>query len=369
MAEVVQVDDPRRPGRALALKRVRADMGDEPAAIRSLLDEAKVLDRLDHPNVARLLEVVKVEDRVGLLFERVAGLDLQTLLRIPPARERAWPLPLSLYVVAEVLEGLDVVHGAKDENGRFLRLVHRDVSPGNVMVDASGRVTLIDFGIAKSALSEDHTEAGAVKGKYRYMAPEQIRGEPAEPGTDVFGAALLLWELLSGERLYDRLGVAQLMFRVSNAHLPDLGRSRPDLSPALLEVLGRATAASLEDRYRSARAFQEALLGTQKTYPRAELERALAARVAQARTEHARAGLERALAEANDVAPHLEGAILAALEAPDRVEGPRADPSKRRPSPRPAPGRAVPLLETPAQSERAKPPSVPSETEEVLAPR
>jgi serine/threonine protein kinase len=307
-------------------------------------------------------------------MELVEGVDLTRLQRFRQRRGDApWPLELAVYVLWQVLEGLDYVHDARDEGGRFLHLVHRDVSPGNVMLDAEGEVKLVDFGIAKAASCPGATEAGHVKGKYRYMAPEQIRGETATPASDIYASAVVLWELLSGARVYDELGVAPLMIRVANAQLPSLREARPGLPDALYRAFERATALDPAARFPSAKAFQEALEGALFEFDQGACRQALTALVRAARADASRLSLERALERARGAAGGLERAILSALEAPDRVERPpMADPPSSGHQPRPTPTRtrAVPLVDTPPRRARRgpPPPPLPSDTDEAHAP-
>ena len=322
MAEVFKVSDPERPGACLALKRVRSDWDEDPSYRRMLLEEAQLVRRLDHGNVARVFETVEHEGRLGVLMELVEGIDLERLLRI---RRRggsaAFPVEVAVYALGQLLEGLDFVHDARDEGGRYLNVVHRDVSPGNVMIDACGKVKLVDFGIAKAAGSVASTEAGNVKGKFRYMAPEQIRGEAPEPATDVYAAGLVLWEMLAGVRIYEGIGIAHLMLNVANGKVPDLREHRPDLPEGVYAALDRATAAKAEDRFPSAKAFQEALAAAVFELSEPACRDTLSEWVRAARASESKQGLERALERAKGVASGLEDAILAALEEPDRVGG------------------------------------------------
>ncbi|MEQ9497516.1 MAG: serine/threonine-protein kinase [Deltaproteobacteria bacterium] len=325
MAEIYKVRHDQRPDVTLALKCIRSDCDDDIEFRRMLMDEAKIASHLDHPNINRVVEVVQHGDTLGLILELVDGLDLGRMKRHLKDKEMQLPLEVVIHVIREVLEGLDAAHSARDENGEFLHVVHRDVSPGNVMVDVSGHVRLVDFGIARAQNRLAKTEAGNVKGKFRYMAPEQIRGDGVGVRSDIYSTAVLLWELLSGVRIFDDSGVAQLMLRVANAHVPSLDEARPGMPKSLFKVFKKATALAPEDRYASARAFAEALDSVLLEYDALKCKRYLAHLVRECSEKDSRAGFSRAVARARYAAESdLEDAILSALETPDRVE--RVDP-------------------------------------------
>lgn len=321
MAEIYKA---HREGRdeAVALKRIRPDCDDDPEFRKMMLDEAKIAGTLTHPNIARVLGVEQVDGQIGLILQYVDGLDLGRLKRF--AREKRTSLELAIHVVREVLEGLDFAHNAKDNAGEYLNIVHRDISPGNVMIDVHGSVKIVDFGIARAQNRLAKTEAGNVKGKFRYMAPEQIKGLAVGPFTDVYSTAVVLWELLSGKRIYDDASVGQLMNRVANGDIPPLKEIRNDLPRAMLAVFAKATALDIKDRYGSARAFADALDNVLFEYDAQRCRKELADIVMSARTTDRQKGLERAKIRARFAAERdtddLEDALLRALESPDRVE-------------------------------------------------
>jgi serine/threonine protein kinase len=185
-------------------------------------------------------------------------------------------------------------------------------------------VKIVDFGIARAANRLAKTEAGNVKGKFRYMAPEQIKGLAVGPCTDVYSTAVLLWELLSGKRIYDDVSVGQLMIKVANADVPKLAEARAGLPNALLPVFQKATALEPADRYASARAFADALDRVLFEYDAERCRRELRELVRSARATERQKGLERAVVRARCAATNdlddLEEALLRALEQPDRVE-------------------------------------------------
>lgn len=321
MADIFKAHPLDFPDQLVALKRIRSDLCDELDFKKMLLDEAKIASRLDHENIARVLGVEHGDDQVALVLQFVDGLDLSRLNH--HASEMRAPLlsiPAATRVICEVLAGLDFAHRAKDTSGEPLHLVHRDISPGNVMIDATGSIKIVDFGIARARNRLSKTEAGNVKGKFRYMAPEQIRGDGVCLQTDIYATAILFWELLTGHRIYNDVPVGQMMMSVANAEIPRISDFRSDVPAAVLQVLERATARNPEDRYSSAQALSLAL---QERFPidadacRRELRKV----VAEARAAERQRGLDRAVVRARSAAERdLESVLERALETPDRVE-------------------------------------------------
>lgn len=308
------------PDQRYALKRIRPDCDEDVEFRRMLMDEAKIASALKHPNIARVLDVVEHDGQLGLIMEYVDGIDLGRLKR--HLKGDALDLELIVHIIQQVLVALDYAHGAKDECGNYLQVVHRDVSPGNVMIDVDGEVRLVDFGIARAQNRLAQTEAGNVKGKFRYMAPEQIKGDGTGPGADVYSTAVVLWELLAGRRIYDELSVAQMMINVANGDIPSLAEAQADLPDSLHRVFRKATEPRPEDRYASARAFADALDSVLLSYDAQACRKELSELVIQAHTKDSRRNFDRAVERARVVAAEhdLEDAILNALERPDRVE-------------------------------------------------
>lgn len=320
MAELYKV---RRPsdGQLFTLKCIRADCEEDSEFRNMLRDEAQITRTLLHPNINRVVDVVEDSGQLGLILEFVDGLDTGRLRRHLNKHGKNLSLATVVHLVREVLEGLDYAHHAKGEDGEYLNVVHRDVSPGNVMVDTAGAVKLVDFGIARAQNRLAKTEVGNVKGKFRYMAPEQIRGDAVGSGTDVYATAIFMWELLAGARIYDDVGVAQLMIRVANAHVPSLDEAQPGLPKTLHKVYAKATELKPEDRFTSASAFAHALDSVLLEYDPEACRRELSELVTSACRKDSLDKFDRAVARARIAAEHdLEGAILSALEEPDRVE-------------------------------------------------
>jgi serine/threonine protein kinase len=232
------------------------------------LDEARLAARLNHPHIVQTYEVDELEGHLFLAMEYVEGQPLHRILRRVPF-ERL-PLGAKIRILADVLEALSYAHSLADFDGTPLGIVHRDISPHNVIVGYDGRVKLLDFGIAKSAAAEQMTQAGVVKGKVGYMAPEQARLDRVDARADVFPVGVMLWECVTGRRFVDpKAGREVLGARIAGteARLSQ----EPGVDPELARMCDRAMATRVDDRYPDAAAFQtdlEAWLAANPAPPR-----------------------------------------------------------------------------------------------------
>lgn len=259
MAEVFRAELEGAEGvtRELVVKRIHHRLAMDPDAVAMFIDEAHIAARLRHPNVVQVYEFGRAGEDHFLAMELVEGCDLATLMR-------AWgatPAPMGLvaWVMGELLEALSYVHGLRDEAGAPLGLVHRDVSPHNILVGVAGEVKLADFGIAKIASRMEDGGEARVKGKLAFMAPEQARGETPDARADLFGAGATLYELLCGHRPYREREDAPLVEVVRAADLVPIRERAPWLSDELCAVVARAIAPRREDRFADAQSFRDAL--------------------------------------------------------------------------------------------------------------
>jgi len=203
MAEIFLARRPAPPGHELVvLKRLHPDDADDPVILRMFLDEARLALRLTHRSIVRGLGLGIFEDRHALVLEFLEGQPLQALLRRVGDAGRVLPLEVVVPAFADVLEGLHYAHELEDETGRALNVVHRDVSPHNLFVTSVGELKVLDFGIAKTAIQENRTRTGLLKGKVAYMAPEQAHGANVDRRADVWSLGVTLWETLVGARLF-----------------------------------------------------------------------------------------------------------------------------------------------------------------------
>ncbi|MEM1418497.1 MAG: serine/threonine-protein kinase, partial [Myxococcota bacterium] len=247
----------------VVLKRILPRVAAEAGGLSRFAEEARLGAYVDHPNVVRLLDAGLHREPPFLALEYVPGCDLWRLTRWLVREGRTLGVPLALHVVEELLRGLEAVHGARDEAGRPLDIVHRDVSPSNVLLSTEGAVKLGDFGIAKATLREERSRASlGAKGKIGYLAPEQVTGERPDQRADVFSAAVILAELLLGRPLFGCGSELAILLAIRDANV------QPFLALELEAGLKAAVAAALAKdpagRPASARAFMEALAPFQR---------------------------------------------------------------------------------------------------------
>ena len=245
----------------VAIKRILPHLSQDKRFVELLIAEAKVLSLLKHRNIVQIFDVGLGDDgQYFLVMEHVDGRDLGAVQRGLDARRRRLPFDLALHVGAEICEALEHAHTARAPDGKPMSLVHRDVSPSNVLLSRAGEIKLTDFGIAKRA--EEVTGHGAVRGKFAYISPEQARNEHLDPRSDVFSVGVLLWELVTNRRLFSSLGDLEALRAVREAQVPRPRDIDDELSPeadALImsaltrEPRGRPTAGQLGAKLRTLR--------------------------------------------------------------------------------------------------------------------
>jgi eukaryotic-like serine/threonine-protein kinase len=187
--------------RTVAIKRLHAHLAREPEFVAMFVDEARLAARIQHPNVVSTVDVVVLEGEIFLVMEYIQGESISKLQRLGGETPETIPPPIACAIAAGLLRGLHAAHEARGEHGQALDIVHRDVSPQNVMVGVDGTPRVFDFGVAKATARIQSTEDGKVKGKVAYMAPEQLRGKKVTRAADVYSASVVLWEMLTGRRL------------------------------------------------------------------------------------------------------------------------------------------------------------------------
>jgi serine/threonine-protein kinase len=242
----------------VAIKRLHPHHARNSELVTMLADEARIASCIVHPNVVRTMDVVATDGELVVVMEHVQGLTLADLLRITRERRRAIPVAVATGIAVNVLEGLQAAHDAIDARGAPLGVVHRDVSPQNVIVGIDGRARILDFGVAKASCRIQDTRNGAIKGKPAYMAPEQLDGL-ATPLTDVHAAAILLWEMLTSRRLYQAESDLETFAKILRASIEPPSRYRAAIPPALDAVALTGLAREPADRFPSAIAMASAL--------------------------------------------------------------------------------------------------------------
>jgi eukaryotic-like serine/threonine-protein kinase len=245
--------------RIVAIKLLLPTVASDEEFITMLIDEAKIAGQLSHANIAQIFDLGQIDGRYYIVQEYVAGRDLRFLLgHLGKARQHL-AVAQACHIMLKVCEGLDYAHNKRDAQGQPLNLVHRDISPQNVIVSYEGEVKLIDFGIAKAEGRATRTLAGLVKGKFAYMSPEQIRGLPVDRRSDVFACGILLHELLSGRPLFKRDSDFETLKRARSAEIEPPSQHNALVPPELDHIVLRALTRHVDDRYQSAIALRDDL--------------------------------------------------------------------------------------------------------------
>ncbi len=266
-------------GQQVALKRVLPTVAEDEDLVTELLDEARIAGQLNHPGIARLLDAGQVAGLPYLAFEYVEGTSLQSLMAQAAARGERLPLGESIRIAAEVAAALSYAHHATGDDGQPLRLVHRDVTPSNILVargagGAPGVVKLIDFGIAKAEGRITRTTVGDIKGKLGYLSPEQAMGAAVDGRSDVFSLGICLWEALVGERLFQAPNELMLLTLIRSQDIVPPGARAPtvgeQIPAALDQIVLKALAKSPSERYADAADFEAALRAFAAASPGAE---------------------------------------------------------------------------------------------------
>jgi eukaryotic-like serine/threonine-protein kinase len=244
----------------VAIKRIHPNHAADEGFGAMLLDEAKLAVSLSHRNIVQTLNVGRIDGSYFIVMEHVDGHDAGQVLDALRRQGRRFPIDLAAHVIAEVCRGLDYAHRHLDGQGESTSIVHRDVSPQNVLFSFAGEVKLLDFGIAKTRSRRSDPDAGVIKGKYFYMSPEQAWAEPLDQRSDIFSAGIVLWELLVGERLHRASDVQSVLDAVRRAEVPVPSSLRKDVPEALDAIVARATALNADERFACAGAMADALV-------------------------------------------------------------------------------------------------------------
>jgi eukaryotic-like serine/threonine-protein kinase len=240
-------------GKTVAIKRLHPHLARDQYFVTMFLDEARLCARIRHPNVVTTLDVVTGKGQLLLVMEYVPGESLARLCKGARAANQPVPLPIAVSVITGALHGLHAAHEAHGEDGTPLGIVHRDVSPQNILVGVDGIARVLDFGIAKARGRLHTTQDGKVKGKFAYMSPEQVRATPLDRRSDVFAASVMLWELLTGRRLFDAENEAAMVGKVLLDELEPPSRYRPEVSAELDAIVMAGLAREREERIQTAR--------------------------------------------------------------------------------------------------------------------
>jgi serine/threonine protein kinase len=225
-----------------------------------LIDEAKIAVHLTHPNIAQIFDLGRIDNRYFIAMEYIDGTDMHRAERGLRERGRKIPIPVALFALSEALSGLHYAHTRCDGNGLPMEIVHRDVSPQNIMISRAGEVKIVDFGIAKAEKRlQEETQQGIIKGKFYYMAPEQAYGHHVDARTDVFAAGMCLYEFLAGANPYEGLSDHELLHAVRQAQIDPISSLRNDVDQQLERIVMTAIRRDPHYRFKTAREFQRVL--------------------------------------------------------------------------------------------------------------
>ncbi len=264
----------RRPmgfARLVAIKCMHPQYARDPSFASMFLDEARLTARLRHPNIVPTLDIVADGGHLLIVMEYVAGESLAGLLRLVRDAGDRIPVTVASAIIHDLLLGLHEAHEARDDDGSPLAIIHRDVSPQNVIVGLDGLARVLDFGVAKARSRIHHSNEGEIKGKIPYMPPEQLFGESLDRRADIYAAGVLLWEALTGTRLFDGSSEESLVRRIDAGAIAAPSTRATGVSPELDALVLRALCKDPEGRFPTALAMAEALSSIATLPPRTEI--------------------------------------------------------------------------------------------------
>ncbi len=258
MAEVFLAESAGLEGfkKQVAIKRVLPHLSEKKRFIAMFLDEARLSAHLNHSNVAQVFDIGVGDASYFIVMEYVEGSDLKQLINHLRDAGRPFPIEVAVYISAKICEGLAYAHELTGPDGAPLSTVHRDMSPPNVLISKHGEVKIVDFGLAKASTQLEKSEAGIIKGKFSYLAPEAANGLEVDARADIFAVGIILWEMLAGRKLFHGNTDYETVKQVQAADVPSIAQLNPEASdPQLQSILARALARDRERRYGTARAL------------------------------------------------------------------------------------------------------------------
>jgi eukaryotic-like serine/threonine-protein kinase len=255
MAEVFRAESAGLEGfrKQVAIKRVLPHLGRNAKFISMFLDEARLSAQLSHSNCVQVFDIGVRDDAYFIVMEFVDGANLKSIATSMQNKGRTFPIPVATYIAHEICKGLSYAHELTDRSGVSLQLVHRDVSPPNVLVTKHGEVKIVDFGLAKASSQIEPSEPGIIKGKFAYLSPEAALGEDIDCRTDIFAVGIILWEMLASQRLFTGESDVQILNKVQAAKVPSISRINRGVPPELETIVNRALARDRNERYANAR--------------------------------------------------------------------------------------------------------------------
>ncbi|MBI5511583.1 MAG: serine/threonine protein kinase [Deltaproteobacteria bacterium] len=257
MAEVFlgRIEGPEGFEKKVVIKRILPHLEGNPGHVQMFLDEARLAARLDHPHLVQVYELARIDNQYCLAMEYIEGADVATVLDECLKQHRRVPVDIAVRIAASAAEGLHYAHELQTDDGAPLNVVHRDISPANIIVTWRGGVKIVDFGIAKHEIANTHTMAGILKGKYAYMSPEQGRGETVDRRSDLFSLGTVLYEMLTVSPCFGGQSQIEILDAVIKARFRPVKELCPDLPASVERVLRRLLALHRDDRYKTAQAL------------------------------------------------------------------------------------------------------------------
>jgi serine/threonine protein kinase len=258
MAQIYQAKISRQFGfeKHLALKVINPEYANEQRFIQMLIDEAKITVGLSHVNIAQVFDLGQCNGIYYIAMEFVDGCDVLELVNGLHSMGRRLPVEAVAFIGRQICSGLHYAHTRKDQGGQALNIVHRDISPQNILVSRNGEIKVVDFGIAKAAGMSSKTQAGVIKGKVNYMAPEQVMGQKADRRTDIFSVGVVVWESLTAQMVYAADNMGELVAAVRKADISPPSTVRPEIPQALDRIVLKALHPNQKERFQSAHEFQ-----------------------------------------------------------------------------------------------------------------
>ncbi len=243
----------------VAIKRILPSLCQNETFVTMFLDEARLTMQLNHANIVQIFDIGKVDDTYFLAMEMVEGANLRRVMQKALDQAKPFPVAIACFLAMEIAKALAYAHEKNGPDGQSLGIVHRDVSPPNVLLSKEGEVKLTDFGLARAASNAQVSDAGVVKGKFAYLCPEAVEGKVVDPRADVYSTGIILWELLCGRRLYAGKSDVETIELVRKGDIPKPSTVRGPVDAELDRIVLRALAKNPKRRYQSAREFEQEL--------------------------------------------------------------------------------------------------------------
>ena len=247
-------------GRFYAIKKLPFKYADNKEFIDMFKSEASMVMNLSHGNLVHVVDFGVSKGSFFIVMDFVRGRNLRQVLRKMAMNKKAFTLSESLYIASKIATGLDYTHNAQNEEGQKLNIIHRDISPQNIMMSFNGELKIVDFGIAKNLKNMSKTESGILKGKFSYMSPEQSEGNALNCQTDIFSFGIILWELLANARLFVAKNEMEILKKIRKCEIPSVREYNPNIPPEVEKIVKKALEKDKNKRYQTTREMEKDIL-------------------------------------------------------------------------------------------------------------